>query len=62
MLVNEAHLQRVNLSEHAHYITPGINFDWSVAKGKPFSYHVYGTAIVQVTVDCLRGIYKIDAV
>ena len=55
-------MQRVNLSEHAHYATPGINFDWSVAKGHPFAYHVYGTAIVGVTVDCLRGIYEIDYV
>jgi xanthine dehydrogenase large subunit len=61
-LVNEAHLQRVNLSEHAHYATPGIHFDWSIAKGHPFAYHVYGTAIVQATVDCLRGIYTIDFV
>ena len=56
-LVDEAHLQRINLSEHAHYATPGINFDWSIAKGNPFSYHVYGTAIVGVTVDCLPGRY-----
>ena len=62
VLVNEAFMQRVNLSEHAHYATPGINFDWSVAKGHPFAYHVYGTAIVGVTVDCLRGIYEIDYV
>lgn len=61
-LVMEAHLQRVNLSEHAHYATQGINFDWSVAKGHPFAYHVYGTAIVGVTVDCRRGIYEIDYV
>ncbi len=61
-LVFESHLQRVNLSEHAHYATPGINFDWSVAKGHPFAYHVYGTAIVGVTVDCLRGRYDIDFV
>ncbi|HSK70174.1 MAG TPA: molybdopterin cofactor-binding domain-containing protein, partial [Pyrinomonadaceae bacterium] len=61
-LVNEAHLQRVSLSEHAHYATPGIHFDWSIAKGHPFAYHVYGTAIVQVTVDCLRGIYTVDFV
>jgi xanthine dehydrogenase large subunit len=61
-LVNEAHFQRVNLSEHAHYATPGIGFDWSTAKGHPFAYHVYGTAIVGVTVDCLRGIYTIDFV
>jgi xanthine dehydrogenase large subunit len=62
VLVNEAHLQRVNLSEHAHYATQGINFDWSIAKGHPFAYHVYGTAIVQVTVDCLRGVYEVDYV
>jgi xanthine dehydrogenase large subunit len=62
VLVNEAHLQRVNLSEHAHYATPGINFDWSIAKGHPFAYHVYGTAVVGVTVDCLRGIYTMDFV
>jgi xanthine dehydrogenase large subunit len=61
-LVMDAHLQRVNLSEHAHYATPGINFDWETAKGHPFAYHVYGTAIVGVTVDCLRGRYEIDYV
>ncbi len=62
LLVNEAFMQRVNLSEHAHYATQGINFDWSIAKGHPFAYHVYGTAIVGVTVDCLRGIYEVDYV
>jgi xanthine dehydrogenase large subunit len=61
-LVLDAHLQRVNLSEHAHYATPGINFDWDTAKGHPFAYHVYGTAIVGVTVDCLRGRYEVDYV
>ncbi|MBK9766629.1 MAG: molybdopterin-dependent oxidoreductase [Chloracidobacterium sp.] len=61
-LVMEAHLQRVNLSEHSHYATPGIGFDWTAAKGHPFAYHVYGTAIVGVTVDCLRGRYEVDYV
>src|SRR4029079_2146450 len=61
-IVNEAYLQRVNLSEHAHYATPGINFDWGTAKGHPFAYHVYGTAVVGVTVDCLRGRYEVDYV
>ena len=61
-IINEAHLNRVNLSEHAHYATPGLSFDWSIASGHPFAYHVYGTAIVSVTVDCLRGIYEIDYV
>jgi len=61
-LVMDAHLSRVNLSEHAHYATPGINFDWTTAKGHPFAYHVYGTAVVGVTVDCLRGRYEVDYV
>lgn len=61
-LVMEAHLRRVNLSEHSHYATPGIGFDWTTAKGHPFAYHVYGTAIVGVTVDCLRGRYEVDYV
>lgn len=61
-LVMTAHLERVNLSEHAHYATPGISFDWSTAKGHPFAYHVYGTAVVGVTVDCLRGRYEVDYV
>jgi xanthine dehydrogenase large subunit len=62
VLVNEAHFNRVSLSEHAHYATQGIHFDWGTAKGHPFAYHVYGTAIVGVTVDCLRGIYTLDYV
>ncbi|MGB7202281.1 MAG: molybdopterin cofactor-binding domain-containing protein [Pyrinomonadaceae bacterium] len=61
-LVMDAHLQRVNLSEHAHYATPGIGFDWTTAKGHPFAYHVYGSAVVGVTVDCLRGRYEVDYV
>jgi xanthine dehydrogenase large subunit len=61
-LVVAAFLKRVNLSEHAHYATPEIHFDKLKEKGHPFAYHVYGTAIVIVTVDCLRGIYEFDAV
>ena len=61
-LVMESHLRRVNLSEHSHYATAGIHFDWTTAKGHPFAYHVYGTAIVGVTVDCLRGRYEVDYV
>lgn len=61
-LVNEAFVKRVNLSEHAHYATPGVHFDWATAKGHPFAYHVYGVAAVGVTVDCLRGTYEVDFV
>ena len=61
-LVMAAFLQRVSLSEHAHYATPVIHFDLAKEKGHPFAYHVYGTAIVVAKLDCLRGIYEIEAV
>ncbi len=61
-VVAQAMLKRVALSENAHYATPIIHFDKTKEKGHPFAYHVYGTAISTVTVDCLRGTYEIDAV
>jgi len=61
-LVMTAFLQRVNLSEHAHYATPVIHFDVTREKGHPFAYHVYGTAIVIAKVDCVRGIYEMESV
>jgi xanthine dehydrogenase large subunit len=61
-IVQKAFMQRVSLSEHAHYATPEIHFDKTKEKGHPFAYHVYGTAAVTVTVDCLRGVYEIDSV
>lgn len=61
-LVMSAFVKRVNLSEHAHYATPGIHFNAATETGHPFAYHVYGTAVTSVTVDCIRGIYTVDAV
>jgi xanthine dehydrogenase large subunit len=61
-VVTAAFMKRVSLSEHAHYATPEIHFDKSKEKGHPFAYHVYGTAITTVTVDCLRGTYEFDSV
>ncbi len=61
-LVIATYLKRISLSEHGHYATPGIHFDNTIEKGHPFAYHVYGTAITTVTVDCIRGIYEVDAV
>ena len=61
-LVLATYVKRISLSELAHYTPPGIHFDPSKEKGHPFAYHVYGTSITTVTVDCLRGIYEIDSV
>lgn len=61
-LVKKAHLKRIALTENGHYATPVIYFDKTKEKGHPFAYHVYGTGIVTVTLDCIRGTYTIDDV
>lgn len=61
-LVQIAFFQRIKLSEQAQYATPRIHFDKTTMKGHPFAYHVYGTAIFEVTVDCLRGTYEVESV
>ena len=57
-----AYGRRVNLSAQAHYATPKIWFDKTREKGEPFAYHVYGTALSEVTLDCLRGTYDVEGV
>jgi len=57
-----AYTNRVNLAAQALYATPGIHFDNEKEKGKPFAYHVFGTAVTEATVDCLKGTYTIDKV
>jgi xanthine dehydrogenase large subunit len=61
-IVSETYFRRISLSELAHYTPPGIHYDASKEKGHPFAYHVYGTAIITVAVDCLRGIYETESV
>ncbi|MFT5779316.1 MAG: xanthine dehydrogenase large subunit, partial [Crocinitomicaceae bacterium] len=61
-LVEQAFLERVCLSENGHYATPKIHYDKDKEKGHPFAYHVYGLALTEVTVDCLRGTYEFDSV
>lgn len=61
-VIESAHARRINLSAHAHYATPGIYFNLETKKGEPFAYHVYGAALIEVTLDCMRGTFKIDSV
>ena len=61
-LIMKAFVLRVALTENAHYATPTIHYDKTKEKGHPFAYHVYGTAIFEVTVDCLRGTYDFNKV
>ncbi|MBK7107219.1 MAG: molybdopterin-dependent oxidoreductase [Ignavibacteriae bacterium] len=61
-LILKAYQNRINLSSHEFYATPEIFFDRKNNKGNPFAYHVYGTSITGVTIDCVRGTYEIDFV
>jgi xanthine dehydrogenase large subunit len=53
---------RVQLTEVGHYATPNIFFNKNSEKGHPFAYHVYGTAICVMKLDCLRGRYQTESI
>ena len=59
-LVAGAHLERIDLSAHGFYATPGLVYDMKAERGSPFAYHVYGCAVVTATLDVLRGSYRFD--
>lgn len=61
-LIMLAFTKRVALTENSHYATPTIHYDKTKEKGHPFAYHVYGTSIHEVTVDCLKGTYHFDKI
>ncbi len=61
-LILETYMNKIGLSAHAFYKTPEIFSDPITKRGKLFPYHSFGTAISEVTVDCLRGNYSIDSV
>ncbi len=60
--VSRCYAMRRSLSSHAFFATPGIHFDKTKEKGTPFAYHVYGTAVIEASVDLKRAIYTIDSV
>jgi xanthine dehydrogenase large subunit len=60
--VARAYGERIGLSALAHYATPGLSFSRDTGTGRPFAYHVYGAAVVESTVDVLRGTARIDRV
>ena len=61
-LVQKAYLGRLNLSAQAFYATPRIHYDARRERGRPFAYHVFGAGLTEVTLDCLRGTFRVDAV
>jgi len=59
--ISAAFFSKVNMSSHANYAVPNIYFDKIANKGKPFAYYAIGSAVIEVTLDCLRGLYVIDS-
>lgn len=59
-LVAKAYYERVDLSAHGFYATPGIFFDRETGQGNPFLYYVFGAAVSEVTVDLLTGQTRLD--
>jgi xanthine dehydrogenase large subunit len=60
-LIEAAHASRQDLSAHGFYSTPFLEYDMAAERGRPFAYHVYGAALVEATVDILRGTYSLDS-
>ncbi|MEM8866928.1 MAG: molybdopterin cofactor-binding domain-containing protein [Verrucomicrobiota bacterium] len=60
-LVLKTYFARVQLMAHGFYTPPDIHYDPVAGFGKPFHYYTFGTCLVESTVDCLRGTYKLDA-
>ena len=61
-LAAAAQWARVDLSEHAFYATPNLHYDMETERGRPFAYYSYGASLTEVTLDCVRGTYTLDAV
>jgi len=58
-LVFKAYFDRVSLSATGFYRTPGIGYDITTGKGKPFNYFCYGAAAAVAEIDVLTGDHRI---
>jgi xanthine dehydrogenase large subunit len=58
-LVNEAYLNRISLSDYAHYLIPGIAFNKLTGQGNAFLYFTQGAACSEVSIDIDTGEVKV---
>ena len=58
-VVEQAYLAQVSLSATGYYRTPGLAYDWSVGRGKPFHYFAGGVAVSEVEVDGDTGMKRL---
>jgi xanthine dehydrogenase molybdopterin-binding subunit B len=61
-VVDRAYMKQVPLSATGFYRTPGIGYDKTKGKGKPFYYFAYGAAVTEVEVDGYSGMKRVVAV
>ncbi|MBX3191961.1 MAG: xanthine dehydrogenase molybdopterin binding subunit [Labilithrix sp.] len=61
-VVERAYMKQIQLSASGFYRTPGIGYDKSKGKGKPFYYFAYGAAVSEVEVDGYTGMKRVLAV
>ena len=61
-IVDRAYMKQISLSANGFYRTPGIGYDKSKGKGKPFYYFAYGAAVSEVEVDGYTGMKRVVAV
>jgi xanthine dehydrogenase molybdopterin-binding subunit B len=61
-VVDRAYMKQIQLSANGFYRTPGIGYDKSKGKGKPFYYFAYGAAVSEVEIDGYSGMKRVVAV
>jgi xanthine dehydrogenase molybdopterin-binding subunit B len=55
-------MKQVQLSAQGFYRTPGIGYDRSKGRGKPFYYFAYGAAVSEVEIDGYSGMKRVLSV
>jgi xanthine dehydrogenase molybdopterin binding subunit/xanthine dehydrogenase small subunit len=58
----KAYHERVSLSATGFYKTPGLQWDWAKAEGRPFHYFACGAAVAEVEVDGFSGMHRVRRV
>lgn len=61
-LIEKAYLNRISLSDYAHFKTEGLGFDKKAGRGVAFKYFTSGVAVTEVEVDEYTGQYKVARV
>jgi xanthine dehydrogenase molybdopterin-binding subunit B len=61
-VVDRAYMKQAQLSATGYYRTPGIGYDRSKGRGRPFYYFAYGAAVTEVEVDGYTGMKRVVAV